>query len=187
LPVRDGLGVTEVAKGPTLTDWVYAAGFVDGEGCIAIARAFVPGRERYYYSVQVVVANRDREVFDWMQSVWGGWVVSVSRGQERARPAWHWRCPTGISAKPFLLGIQPWLRIKGPQCVNALAMIDLSARSRRTLGPYPLPREWLAEQEALYWIQRKLNHRGNADFIKQPMHSPRRINREKAAAATFGL
>ena len=93
-----------MAKGPTLTDWAYAAGFVDGEGCIAIVRAFVPRRERYYYSVQIVVSNRDREVFDWMHG-----------------------------------------------------------------------------------IQRKVNHRGNAGFVKQAMHSPRRINRERAVAAAFGV
>jgi hypothetical protein len=187
VPVRDTLEVTEVAQGPTLTDWVYAAGFVDGEGCIAIARAFVPRGERYYYSVQVVVTNRDREVFDWMHGIWGGWVVPVARGQENARPAWNWRCSTGGSAKGFLLGIQPWLRVKRAQCDNALAMIDLLSRSRRTLGPYPILPEWLEQQEALYWIQRELNHRGNAAFVKQPMHSPRRINRERAVAAAFGV
>ena len=169
------------------TDWAYAAGLVDGEGCIAIVRSFMPSRQRYQYGVHVVIANRDREVFDWMHSIWGGWVVAVSRRQERARPAWNWRCQTGISARPFLIGIQPWLRIKGPQCINALAMIDLMTRSRGTLGPYPMPLEWLEEQESLYWIQRKLNHRGNNDFVKQPMHSPRRINRERELAATIGL
>ena len=34
------------------TDWAYAAGFVDSEGCIAIARLFKPRRGRFYYSVQ---------------------------------------------------------------------------------------------------------------------------------------
>ena len=183
----EGQKVTKVAKGPTLTDWAYAAGFVDGEGCIAIVRAFVPRRERYYYSVQIVVSNRDREVFDWMHGIWGGWIVPVTRGDENARPAWNWRCPTGISAKPFLLGIQPWLRVKCKQCSNALAMIELMSRSRGTLGPYKMPPEWIEEQENLYWIQRKLNHRGNAEFVKQPMHSPRRINRKRLVAAAFGV
>ncbi len=62
-------------------------------------------------------------------------------------------------------------------------MIALLYRSRRTLGPYPLPPEWLAEQEHLYWIQRELNHRGTAAFVKKPMHSPRQIHRIRALAA----
>jgi hypothetical protein len=86
---------------PEATDWVYAAGFVDGEGCIAVSRSFETRRGRYQYGVQVVVANRDREVLDWMQATWGGWVVAVSARQGRARPSFTWRCPTGLSAKPF--------------------------------------------------------------------------------------
>jgi len=30
---------------PLDTDWAYAAGFVDGEGCIAIVRSFVRAKE----------------------------------------------------------------------------------------------------------------------------------------------
>jgi len=62
-------------------------------------------------------------------------------------------------------------------------MIALLYRSRHTLGPYPLPPEWLAEQEQLYWIQRELNHRGSAAFVKRAMHSPRKISRARARVA----
>jgi hypothetical protein len=176
-----------VIQEPQDTDWAYAAGFVDGEGCIAIVRSFVRLRARYYYGVQVVVTNRDRNVLDSLQSTWGGWVVAASPGLTRARACWNWRCPTGQSAKPFLTGIRPWLRIKGAQCDNALAMIELLRRSRYTLGPYAMPVEWLEQQEHLYWIQRELNHRGTAIFVKKPMHSSRRINRERAIAASSGV
>jgi hypothetical protein len=57
---------------PLDTDWAYAAAFVDGEGCIAIVRSFLRAKERYYYGVQIAVANRDRTVLDWMQTTWGG-------------------------------------------------------------------------------------------------------------------
>jgi hypothetical protein len=168
---------------PADTDWAYAAGIVDGEGCIAVSRAFAPLRGRYQYGVQIVVANRDRGVLDWMQGLWGGWVVLV-KGVRRAQSSlsYTWRCPTGLSAKPFLTGIRPWLRIKPQQCDNALAMIDLLQRGRRTLGRAPLPQAWLHEQEALYWIQRELNHRGSAVFVKQPMHSSRQIHRNRTVS-----
>src|SRR5438132_10447781 len=123
------------------TDWAYAAGFVDGEGYIAISRSFEPRRGRFYYSVQIVVSNRDRDVLDWMQINWGGWIVSASSPLHglKARQAWNWRTPTGQSARPFLTGIRPYLRLKIAQCENALPMMDLSRRSRRTLGRQPLP------------------------------------------------
>jgi hypothetical protein len=163
------------------TDWAYAAGFVDGEGCIAVGRSFNATRMRFYYNVQVVVANRDRAVLDWLLSLWGGWVGPISRPRGLARPAWHWRGPTGASARPFLTGIRPYLKLKARQCDNAMAMIELSQRSRRTLGRAPLPAAWLAEQEELYWIQRELNHRGTDPFVRKPMHSPRKIHRQRLA------
>jgi hypothetical protein len=76
---------------PSDTDWAYAAGFVDGEGCIAVSRSFIPARNKYGYSVQVVVANRDRPVLEWMQESWGGLVVSVSNRTGLARQSWIWR------------------------------------------------------------------------------------------------
>jgi hypothetical protein len=168
---------------PQDTDWAYAAGFVDGEGCIAVVRSFEPKSGRYVYGVQVVVSNVDRTVLDWMQGIWGGWVVAVSQRQGRSRDSWTWRT-SSQKAKPFLGGIRRWLRIKGRQCDNALAMIDLLQRSRRTLGPYPLPPAWLDEQEKLYWIQRQLNHRGTDAFEAKPMHSPRKIHRARLSESS---
>jgi hypothetical protein len=167
---------------PLDTDWAYAAGFVDGEGCIAVVRSFVPKSSRYVYGVHVVVANTERAVLDWMKAFWGGWVVAVPKHDGRWRQSWTWRC-SGLKAKPFLSGIRPWLRIKQPQCENALVMVDLLQRGRRTLGPYPLPPAWLEEQEKLYWIQRELNHRGTKAFVAEPMHSPRKIHRARSAAS----
>jgi hypothetical protein len=164
------------------TDWAYAAGFVDGEGCIAIVRSFTPSRGRYCHSVHVVVANSDRNVLDWIKSTWGGWVGRVLGARPaRDRVAWHWRCSATV-ALPFLSGIRPWLRIKSPQCDNALAMMSLLNRSRRPLGRQPLPPEWLIEQEELYWRQRGLNHRGSTPFVRRAMHSPRQISRDRAAS-----
>jgi len=166
---------------PVETDWAYAAGFIDGEGCIAIVRSFVPKRNLYSYSVHVVVANCDRSVLDWMQSIWGGWVVPVSERAGPARRAWNWRAPTGTSAEQFLTGLRPWLRIKGPQCANALAMIDLLRPGRRLGKGHRLPESIRAQQEERYWIHRELNHRGTADFERKARHSPRAIARQREA------
>ena len=168
---------------PADTDWAYAAGFVDGEGCIAIVRSFVKPRGRYYYGVHVVVANRDRNVLLWMKERWGGWVVAVPVQHSRTRQSYTWRC-TSLGAKPFLIGIRPWLQIKPQQCDNALTMIELLQRGRRTLGRARLPEAWLDQQEALYWTQRGLNHRGTAVFTRTAMHSPRQIHRERLARLT---
>lgn len=70
------------------TDWAYAAGLVDGEGCIAIVRSFVAQRAKYQYGVAVVVANRERNVLEWLRQLWGGSVVVVSSGHGFARQSW---------------------------------------------------------------------------------------------------
>lgn len=164
------------------TDWAYAAGFVDGEGCIAIVRSFTPRGNRFYYTIQVVVANTDRRVLDWMQAMWAGGVFRVNQSRGAGRNSWAWRCGSGV-AKTFLPGIRPWLKIKRAQCDNAMAMIELLRRSKRTLGPYPIPQAWLDEQETHYWLQRELNHRGSKAFIAEPMHSPRKIHRLRLSGA----
>jgi len=161
------------------TDWAYAAGFVDGEGCIAVTRTFVASRERFTYSVAVVVVNRERGVLDWMREQWGGHVVAGSAAGGLSRPSWAWRSPSGTSAETFLVGIRPWLRIKGQQCDNAMSMIEVLKRSRYTLGRKLLPPEWLQSQEDHYWRQRQMNHRGIKPFVAEPMHSPRKINRAR--------
>ena len=170
---------------PEPTEWAYAGGFVDGEGCIAVTRSFVTRSNRFSYGVCVVVCNRDRSVLEWMKTLWGGWVVSLP-AQARARTAWNWRSPTGLSARPFLTGVRPWLRIKGPKADNALVMIELLQRGRRTLGREPLPKAWLEEQEKHYWIQRELNHRGTDAFVAKPMHSPRRIHSARLNSSLLG-
>jgi hypothetical protein len=176
-----------VPEEPAATDWAYAAGFVDGEGCIAVVRSFSPLRGRYYYGVAVVVTNRDRSVLEWLCQLWSGRVVSTGARPGFEQPTWNWRSPHGPGAERFLSGIRPWLRIKTKQCDNALAMISLLNRSKRTLGRRPIPVEWLAEQEHHYWTQRELNHRGSAAFVRRPMHSPRQISRERALVANWGL
>src|SRR5438094_1531424 len=115
------------------TDWAYAAGFVDGEGCIAITRSFNSRRSRFYYGVAVVVVNRERRVLDWMQGVWGGWVVAMPFSGGKARPSWAWRSPTGTSAEPCVGGINRWLQLKQGQCQNALETIEVLKRSRYRL------------------------------------------------------
>jgi hypothetical protein len=75
----------EAVAEPAATDWAYAAGLVDGEGCIAITRFFSRTSDRYSDGVAVVVVNRDREVLDWLRQLWSGWVVAMLKPQSRVR------------------------------------------------------------------------------------------------------
>lgn len=180
-----------VAQEIQATDWAYGAGFVDGEGCIAVARSFVKGRGKFSYGVVGVVSNRDRQVLEWFRDMWSGNVVRARSGGGGqgtfAREAWNWRSPTGQSARFFMQGIRPFLRIKTKQCDNALAMIELLRRSRRTLGPYAMPTEWLEQQERLYLDPARTEPprhrclRQAANALTAPHH------RERAIASSSGV
>src|SRR5258706_15699219 len=95
---------------PIDTDWAYAAGFVDGEGCIAIPRNFVKQRDKYVYSVVVVVVNRDLAALNWMRETWRGGVFVGGSPAGNALQAWTVRNPTGPNAEPFLRGLPPYPR-----------------------------------------------------------------------------
>ena len=76
---------------PLPTDWAYAAGLVDGEGCIAVTRCFVCGRGKFCYGVTVVVSNRDRPVLEWFREKWSGLVVGTQpslHGQSQGSTAY---------------------------------------------------------------------------------------------------
>src|SRR5207302_4100828 len=118
---------------PLPTDWAYVAGLVDGEGCIAVIRFYEPRRERYYYGITVVIANTDRAVLEWIQTVWGGSVVPARSAGGRAKSSWAWRSSTTL-ARTFLRGVRPWLRIKSARCEDVFLMTDVLQKSRNTLG-----------------------------------------------------
>jgi hypothetical protein len=80
-----------VPEEPQPTDWAYAAGLVDGEGCIAVTRSFSRTSNRYIYGVAVVVVNRDREVLEWMHRLWSGWVVAMLKPHSG-----RWTCKCGL-------------------------------------------------------------------------------------------
>src|SRR5258708_30212873 len=90
---RSASGAILTLAEPEPTQWAYAGGFVDGEGCIAVTRSFVTRSNRFSYGVCVVVCNRDRSVFVWMKTLWGGRVVSLA-DQPRARTHWNLPRPT---------------------------------------------------------------------------------------------
>jgi|SRR3954471_9593594 hypothetical protein len=92
------------------TQWAYAAGFVDGEGCITSYRNSVSG----YYYVRIRVGQRDREVLDWLKDHFGGriWFRPHSGLSDKGSYTWGLECG---AAKPFLRGIYPYMRVKKKQ------------------------------------------------------------------------
>jgi hypothetical protein len=103
------------------TDCAYAAGFVDGEGCITIATSSPRkpnGVDRYrYYHLIVTVGQKDPTILNWLQSLWGG-KMYPSYGKSSATLWKVW----SEEAKAFLHDIRPYLKGKTEQADYALAL-----------------------------------------------------------------
>ena len=101
---------------PSIVDWAYAAGLVDGEGSIGVYQSHrQPGRERSpVFIVRVSVINTDEGVIKWMQDTFGGRFYARKKILSRHRVVYIWALD-GQFAANFLNLIHPYLRIKKAQ------------------------------------------------------------------------
>ena len=105
-------------------DIAYIAGLFDGEGniCIGVHRV---KRERHYilpsHSLQCSISNGNKEVLDWIQEMYGGYVSTSTYSDKKKNwdDCYTWRVHSN-SACTFLSLIQPYLRIKQKQAELAI-------------------------------------------------------------------
>lgn len=106
----------------------WAAGIIDGEGCISIAHLrYRDGRwRRDTYALKVEVTNTDRRMPAKLQDIFGGTVRSKDCRSRKAnwRPAWRWTV-CAASAERCLRFVRPWLVTKAEQADVAFRYRDL--------------------------------------------------------------
>lgn len=139
----------------------YAAGIVDGEGCISINR-YSPSKPSLSprYTPLVFVGNTQRPLVEWLQLHFGG-TIQTRPGNPRHRDCFIWVLP-GPRSRAFVELIKPHLMLKGQQA-------DVVLEYYRTLRSFKggsnkrarriLPEE-LARREALYQRAKLLNKTG---------------------------
>jgi len=165
-----GLRITDL-------DLAYIAGYVDGEGHIAIAKVSVDapsckraGLKSPQYRLRVEIANTTIQTLEWIQSLFGGPVVQSyhKKPNPRGKRCWRWCCGDGRAYR-FLGTIAPFLRQKKPQAALALAYWETKNRevmnlertnSARISGTTPLSATEVAKREDFYQRMKKLNKRG---------------------------
>jgi hypothetical protein len=125
----------------------WAAGFIDGEGCIYIGRQ-KRSENGLTYSLKLTVSQRDREPLDILYGLFGGYIFQVKSAR-----AWTWdiRCGAAGDALEALL---PYLRYKRPQAELALQfqarrglVYDPDLRRNRSRDPEQDERDYLALRE----------------------------------------
>ena len=97
-----------------LTDaekYAYAAGILDGEGCIAIAKVNHPDSGSTYYKPRIYVVNTDKRIIEWFASNFGGCIYTkTSKGNCKTIYSWHLNITEQID--DFIRKLYPYLLIK---------------------------------------------------------------------------
>ena len=108
----------------TETDIAWAAGFVDGEGCVS-QRAQFRSQNRRTYSLSIYVGQVDPRPLYRLSEYFGG-NVALRTSWKGGRPIYMWRV-TGAKAEWALRVLLPYLMVKAEQ---ARLAIELQERIR---------------------------------------------------------
>lgn len=108
----------------------YAAGIIDGEGCITIRRKRNPENSRNYYNLVVKVGmTGNSSAIDILKTNWGGQICLS--GKLRRQKQWSIYC---LQAEKFLRDVLPYLIVKKNQAEVALDFHKNRKRSSELYG-----------------------------------------------------
>ena len=102
---------------PTPGDWIWLAGFVDGEGSIGINRERDKrkGPDYFSYRASLQIAQTTRGVLDDAREICnGGAVTEVATANERQARQFHYQLRKRGSLFAALEQLIPYLRVKRP-------------------------------------------------------------------------
>jgi hypothetical protein len=140
------------------TDRAYAAGLIDGEGCIRLTQRGAQGGTVFrtgQCTLMVEVSNTDKGMTTWLHERFGGSVsYKPDNPEENRKQQWHWRCAAN-KALYCLDVIWPYTRTKRQQ-------VKLGRRFQRYvqyIGRAKSPKSE-ALQKRFYEEFRALNKRG---------------------------
>jgi hypothetical protein len=98
---------------------VYAAGYLDAEGCL-----------RFNNSTVVSISNTYPLTLFWFQRLFGGTVREKGDAKEGHRKCYEWYC-TGETARNCIKELLPFLKEKLPQAVIMLQILKYPKKSKK--------------------------------------------------------
>jgi hypothetical protein len=147
------LEAKEMIHAPSPEILAYAAGVIDGDGCIT---CHYEKKRPGIITIDMVVNMVEKAPIQWLHTTFGG------RCYQRTLPK-PWRSVViwelkGIPARNALLLLHPYLVLKQPQAQLAITLCDLiTARGGTSIR---LTTEEISDRERLYYAIRKLNRVG---------------------------
>jgi len=108
----------------------YLAGFIDGEGYIALKVHKNKSNGNLYYTPILKIAQTDESIICWLKESFGGWYYKREYKEDsHSKDSYYWTL-TGTNLKPFLQKVCPYLKLKKKQCELVLKKIKM----QETLG-----------------------------------------------------
>lgn len=171
----------------TIEEVNYIAGFFDGEGNINIYKIDTENNRKVHqlrnpkYELSVAFYNTDKEIMEWLHSVFGGYLQTRNRDNSPKRDK-EWKenyCVrmTSNQALEFIRLVYPYLRIKKKQADVAIAFQEVKLKKISRFAK--VTSEQLAFFESSYLQLRKLidccRWRKNGSTAAKRLH-PQRLN-----------
>jgi hypothetical protein len=162
----------------TDTELAYAAGIIDGEGCIGIYKRNALNRTaggdgRRTYRTMITVAMCEPTIVEFLYRIFGGCQSRIRASGPKSRPQFSWTI-AAVQAGRCAELLLPFLRLKNRQALNLieLQLINKTIRDSTTeqrkqrnglrcwTGSYEIDPRLLARSAELHASQRELNLRG---------------------------
>lgn len=136
------------------TKLAYAAGFLDGEGCIKIAKRNPRNGRSANYSLLVSITQKDGRPVDWLFGNFGGVVYLKNKKTDGSNWIYEWRS-TDTGAYKFLKSVVPFLLVKKEQAELAIQFQERREFARKRNKPdngrfASLTKDELSKREEIY-------------------------------------
>ncbi len=118
------------------TDIAWAAGFIDGEGCLQIRDC---GTQDYY--ARIAATQLDKRPLVVLQQLFGGGIYNQNAG------ASQWELDGARKCLPVLMKIQPFLRVKDRECWLLIKFCELLIASGYRKGKKVLEKDRALRRE----------------------------------------
>jgi len=146
------------------TDLAYAAGIIDGEGCIGLYEK--AGKHISSFRPSLVIAMNDVQVMQWFHRTYGGRLTEHIRKDTKAEDGYRWCLDVRPPLVLLLTSLLPYLKTKHLQ---ASIVIDFCKRFPTSSWHWGLSRaEALAkmeEMQAYVEMMHKLNSKGRGSNL----------------------
>lgn len=168
----------------TIAELAYAAGIVDGEGCISVNASDSPTRSNAACCLRVYVVNTDEGLIDWFIAKFGGRKREIPQSERdmssfhSKQITWTWALRCSGDVAEFLTAILPYVRVKKKQCAlgvafakrlaNWRAHVEWQTTTDRNGRTMPLRRVRASEVEIRrkFWRKMKSLNSGRYTAIK---------------------